>query len=421
MKSSILTIIFLTFTTLCLADWPEFRGPNADGTVEGALPTIWSETENVKWKQPVHGLGWSTPIIRDNRIWITTATEDGTSMSLLCFDFESGHVLLDRVLVTNDNPEPLGNKMNTYASCSVVADEDTVYASFGSYGTFAIDAKSFETKWQRRDIRCSHWRGPASSPVLWENLLILTFDGTDQQFLTGLDQTTGKTVWRTDRATVFDDEDEKGIPANSGDRRKAYSTPYILEVDGKAIMVSNAARACWAYDPSTGEPLWHVYYPTHSPSSRTVFSPEENLLYINTGLGKAEVWAIRVDPEARGDITDTHVEWQALKRTPKRSSPVLTNQLLFFANDAVASCVEPRTGEVVWTERIGGDYSASLLAANGLVYFFDENGLCTVIRASRDFEVISENQLESGFMASPAAYEVSLVLRTRTHLYRIDQ
>ena len=340
-------------------------------------------------------------------------------MSLLCFDYVNGDVLLDRVLITNDNPEPLSNKMNSYASCTPILDGDVLYVHFGSYGTFCIDTRSQNVVWQRRDISCSHWRGPASSPILWKDKLILTFDGADQQFLIALDKASGKTIWRTDRSTDFADERD-GIPANSGDMRKAYSTPFVVTSNEQPVMVSNGAKACWAYDPDTGEELWHIPYQTHSPSSRTIYSPKENYLFINTGLGKAEVWAVRLDPGARGDISESHVAWKILKRTPKRSSPVLSNGYLFFANDGLGSCLDPRTGEVLWTERMGGDYSASLLAANGKVYFFDEEGLCTVVRADRSFQKVSENHLDSGFMASPAAYKNSLLLRTKTHLYRID-
>lgn len=419
MKLPIYTALFLAAIS-AHADWTEFRGPNADGTISADLPVEWSEEKNVTWKKEIEGLGWSTPVIKDGKIWITTAAVNGTTMSLLCFDYVNGDRLFDKLLVTCDNPEPLGNKMNTYATCTPVIRDDRIYVSFGSYGTFCVDTNTCETIWQRRDIQCSHWRGPGSSPILWKNTMILTFDGADQQFLIALDCDTGSTVWRTDRATEYDD-DKDGIPANSGDMRKGYSTPFVVSTEGKNIMVSNSAKACWAYDPDTGKELWHVTYKTHSPSSRTVYSPEENLLYINTGLGKAEVWAIRLDPEAKGDISESHVVWKALKRTPKRSSPVLANGLLFFANDSLGSCVDPKTGEILWNARMGGDYSASLLAANGHVYFFDEDGLCTVVKADKNLEVVNENHLDAGFMASPSVYKNSLILRTKSHLYRIDK
>lgn len=402
------------------AQWPEFRGPNADGTVDSkGLPTEWSEEKNVTWKKEIHGLGWSTPLISEGKLWLTTATEDGREMSILCFDEKSGEVLLDRVFITNDNPEPLANKMNTYASSTGVVEPGRIYIHFGAYGTFCLDTGTFETLWQRRDLTCSHWRGPASSLAKWEDKIILTMEGADQQYFVALNKETGETLWRRDRGTRFDDETD-GVPANSGDMRKAYSTPIFVKVGETVQMISNGAKAAWAYDVETGEEIWNVHYPTHSPSSRTVYSPETNMVYINTGLGKAEIWAVKLDPEARGDISESHVAWKIFQRTPKRMSPVISNGLLFMANGGVLSAVDIKTGDIAWAERGGGEYSASSIAANGLVYHFDEEGLCTVLKAAGEFEVVSENQLEGGFMASPAVSGEALFLRTKTHLYRVE-
>lgn len=420
MKHAVLFLLLFATAVTSFADWPEFRGPNRDGTTDASLPTEWSEEKNIAWKKEIHGLGWSTPLVSEGKIWLTTATEDGREMSILCFDEASGETLLDRVIITNDNPEPLANPMNTYASPTGVIEPGRVYFHFGSYGTFCFDTESYERIWQRRDLRASHWRGPASSVAMWEDTLVLTFEGADQQYLIALNKEDGETIWRKDRSTNFADEKD-GIPANSGDMRKAYSTPIFVPVADKVQVISNGAKAAWAYDLATGEELWNVHYPTHSPSSRTIYSAETNMAYINTGLGKAELWAVKLDPEARGDISESHVAWKIFKRTQKRSSPVLANGLIFMANGGVASCVDPETGEIHWAERAGGEYSSSLLAANGLVYLFDEEGLCTVVKAAKEFEVVAENQLEGGFMASPAVSGEALILRTKTHLYRVEE
>lgn len=421
MKRLALTSLLLFVALPSFAQWPEFRGPNQDGTVavEG-LPTEWSEDRNVNWKQEIHGLGWSTPIISEGKIWLTTATEDGREMSILCLDEKSGKVLLDRVFITTDNPEPLANPMNTYASSSGVVEPGRVYLHFGAYGTFCLDTESFEMIWQRRDLTCSHWRGPASSLAMWEEKLILTLEGADQQYFVALDKATGESLWRRDRSTNFDDI-SNGRPANSGDMRKAYSTPLFVPVGDTVQMISNGAKAAWAYDLATGDELWSVSYPTHSPSSRTVYSEKTGMAYLNTGLGKAEIWAVRLDPEARGDISETHVAWKTFQRTPKRMSPVIANGLLFMANGGVLSAVDIENGEVVWAERGGGEYSASSISDGTHVYHFDEEGLCTVVKAGREFEVVAENQLDEGFMASPAVTaDGALILRTKTHVYRVE-
>ncbi|MCG8600519.1 MAG: PQQ-binding-like beta-propeller repeat protein [Verrucomicrobiales bacterium] len=419
MKPFLLAAVILLPATLP-AQWPEFRGPNADGTVSAEiLPTEWSEEKNVAWKVDIDGLGWSSPIISEGRIWLTTATEDGRRMSVLCLDEKTGEVLLDRVLITSDNPEPLANKMNTYASSTGVVEAGRVYLHFGSYGTFCLDTETFETIWQRRDLKCSHWRGPASSIAMWEDKLVLTMEGADQQYLTALHKQTGETIWRQDRSTNYDDETD-GIPANSGDMRKGYSTPVFVKVGDKVQVISNGSKAAWAYDVETGEELWNIHYPTHSPSSRPVYSEETGMVYINTGLGKAEIWAVELDPEARGDISESHVKWKIFQRTPKRMSPVIANGLLFMANGGVLSAVDIKTGDVVWAERGGGEFSASSISNGELVYHFDEEGLCTVVKASREFEVVSENQLADGFMASPAVSGNALILRTKSALYRVN-
>ena len=426
MKHAVFSLLLLvSISSAFSAEWPEFRGPNRDGTVDAVLTTEWSEEKNVSWKKAIHGLGWSTPLISEGKIWLTTATENGREMSILCLDEKTGETLLDRVFITTDNPEPLSNPMNTYASPTGFVEEGEstpgrAYFHFGSYGTICLDSSTFETLWDRRDLRVSHWRGAASSIAQWEDKLVLTLEGADQQYFVALDKATGETLWRRDRSTNFDD-DKEGIPANSGDMRKAYSTPIFVKVGDVVQMISNGAKAAWAYDLETGEEIWNIHYPTHSPSSRTIYSEETNMVYINTGLGKAELWAVKLDPKARGDISESHVAWKIFKRTQKRSSPVLANGMIFMANGGVASCVDAKTGDIIWAERAGGEYSSSLIAANDLVYMFDEEGLCTIVRAAKEFEVVAENHLEGGFMASPAVSGEALILRTKTHLYRVEK
>ncbi|MCH5376247.1 MAG: PQQ-binding-like beta-propeller repeat protein, partial [Planctomycetes bacterium] len=259
----ILVILFMIAPAW--ADWPQFRGPTGDGlaTTPGSdkkigLPTHWSETENVTWKTPIPYVGWSTPVVMGGQIWLTTATEEGHDFFAICVDAQSGKIRFNERIFHADNPEPLGNPLNGYASPSPVIEPGRVYVHFGSYGTACLDTSTFKVLWKRDDLPCRHYRGPGSSVILFENLLILTMDGVDVQYLVALDKTTGQTVWKTDRTADWNDLDDEGKPRDEGDLRKAYSTPLIVEADGKKQMLSVGAKALYGYDPATGHELWKV-------------------------------------------------------------------------------------------------------------------------------------------------------------------
>ena len=220
------------------ADWPEFRGPSSNGYVAAEsskeatkLPLTWSESENVRWKTPIPGLGWSTPVVMGGQIWLTTATEDGHDFSILCVDAATGKVVHNKKLFHCDSPEPLGNNVNCYAAPSPAIEPGRFYAHFGSYGTACVDTATGNVLWQRDDLKCRHYRGPSSSVVLFDNLVILTFDGVDLQYTVALDKQTGKNVWKTDRDVKWNDQDVTGKGAEEakrmldGDHRKAHSTP----------------------------------------------------------------------------------------------------------------------------------------------------------------------------------------------------
>lgn len=398
--------------------WPEFRGPTSDGRSEAEVPLRWSETENVRWKTPIHDQGWSTPVVHGTQVWLTTATPDGKEMFALCVDRDTGDVILDRKLFEIEKPRPLGNSVNCYASPSPAIDRDRVFLSFGSYGTSCLDTRNFEELWRRRDLPCNHFRGPASSPIRFGNLLILHMDGTDHHYVVALDKRSGRTVWRTPRSTDYGDLGPDGKPKARGDFRKAFSTPLVIDAPGGVQMVSASAKAAYGYDPRTGKELWTIRYQQHSTASRPVY--DKGVAYINTGYGKPQLWAVRVD--GRGDVTDSHVKWRLKKGVPNRSSPVLVDGLLYMVTDkGVASCLDTTTGEFVWQRRVGGNFSASLLATSGRVYLFSQEGVTTVIELGRSFKQLARNELDDGFMASPAVAGKAFFLRTRSHLYRIEK
>ncbi|MCA9197570.1 MAG: PQQ-binding-like beta-propeller repeat protein [Planctomycetales bacterium] len=390
--------------------WPQFLGPQGNGHgPQSRFATQWSESENIGWKTEIAGKGWSSPAIVDNRIWLTTATEDGQQLSGICVDFESGELLHNRLLVADNQAQEI-HTLNSHASPSPVINGERVYLSFGSYGTFCLDSKTGEEIWQRRDLPCNHWRGPGSSPLVYQNLLIMHFDGYDYQYVIALDKGTGKTVWQRDRDVDYGTDD--------GDVMKAFCTPIVIDVNGQSLLISPTSKAALALDPNSGEVVWRVRYDEFSATARPLFDGKS--LFINTGFGKAKL--LGVNPIGKGDITDTNMLWTQAKSIGSKPSSVLIDGRLYVVHDqGVLSCLDSKSGEPIWTQRLGGNYSASLLYAGGHVYVCSQEGVTTVFKPGDEYQEVATNQIDGGFMASPAVYQDSLILRSRTHLYRIRE
>ena len=398
-------------------NWPQFRGPYGNGHSDArALPLQWSETHNVAWKTPIHDRGWSSPVIYGNQIWLTTATKNGQELYAVCVDKESGKIIKDLKLFDDSKPQ-FCHAFNSYASPTPVIEEGRVYVTFGAPGSACIDTKTFRVLWERRDIECNHFRGAGSSPILFENLLIMNFDGSDRQFVTALDKHSGKTVWQTRRSIDFQDLDEHGKPAAEGDLRKAFSTPHVATIQGRLQLISLGAKAAYAYNPRTGEELWRVEERAqHSASTRPVIT--DKMIFWPTGFSTGQLLAARFEPN--GLVKDSSIVWRVKRGVSNKPSILLVGDLIYMINDTgIATCLESATGEIVWQNRIDGEYSASPVFADGKIWVFSQDGKTKVFEPGRTFKLLAENQLDDGFMASPAAVGDSFYLRTKTHLYRI--
>ncbi len=406
----------------CEENWPQFRGPTGQGHSDATgLPSNWSESEHVRWKTPLPGKAWSSPVVFGSQVWLTTATEDGRDLFAVAVDRESGKIIHNQKIFHTESPQYI-DKFNSHASPTPVIEEGRVYLSFGSAGTACLDSPTGRVLWERRDLPCNHWRGAASSPTLWRNLLILHFDGADFQYVVALDKENGRTVWKTDRSIDFKDLTAEGKPNRDGDYRKAFSSPLVVTHDGQPLLLSVGSSATYGYDPASGKELWRVEERKHhSGTVRPVVG--HGMVFTATGLAKGELWAVKLG--GHGVVTDTHVVWKAKSNVSNRPSPLLVGDLLFMVDQdsGVVSCLEAMSGEVVWRERLPGigHHSASPIHAEGRIYFFNQNGHCTVIEAGRQFKVLAENKLDEGFMASAAVAGKALFLRSRTHLYRIEK
>ena len=405
-------------------DWPQFRGPRGDGSsMAKDVPLTWSETNNVAWKVAVPGRGRSSPIVLKDRVWLTTALEQGVkretiesddmqtaehvTLEAVCVEAARGRILWRTALFEVEKPAPV-HWYNSWATPTPVVESGRVYCDFGTFGTACLDAKTGRIRW-RTHLAVDHHVGPGSSPVLCGNLLILVRDGRDSQYVAAVDKQTGKTVWKVDRPP---------IKASRGNLKKSFVTPLVVSTGGRTQLVSPGAHWVVSYEPGTGKELWRARHGEgFSIGSCPVFN--QGLAIFSTGCMKAQLCAVRVDGE--GDVTATHVAWKIPRQVPVMSSPVLAGDEIYWVSDeGMASCGDARTGEIHWQERLGGLHLASPLYAEGRVYFFAQDGRATVVKAGRQFVKLAENRVEGPLVATPAIVDGAIVLRTDSELYRVQ-
>ncbi len=400
--------------TVPSADWPQFRGPDGQGHgVAAKLPTKWSEITNIAWKTELPGRGWSSPVIQGNNIWMTAAVTEGSSLKLLRVDKSSGKLEQEITVFQVPTPGKVHSK-NGHASPTPIVDHGRIYVHFGTHGTACLDDTTGKILWKTTLVYYHH-HGPAASPILVGQRLIVPCDGyeksfydgevkpgvTDFQFVTALKCDTGEVDWRTPR---------KG--------RHSYATPLLIEVDGKQQIISPGGDRVAAYDPDTGAEIWSVRYTGYSLIPRPVFG--HGLVFICTGYDNAQLLAIR--PDGKGDVTDTHVAWSVKQGIPFTPSPILVGDELYFVNDGgIGTCLEAETGKMIWKRRFGGNFSASPILADGKLYFVAEEGTTHVIEPGKQYKRLATNKINGTTFASPAVSGAALYLRSDKFLYRIEE
>lgn len=394
-------------TGLTAEQWPQFRGPGGQGESTAVrLPLEWSETSNVAWKVPVPGLGWSSPVVADGRVWLTTATEDDpraddVSLRLLGFDEASGRTLVNVVVFTVRAAGQI-NPKNSWASPTPIVDGDRVFVHFGAEGTAALSTSGQPLWTARFPYQSQH--GGGGSPVLHGGLLIVNADGSDHASVIALDALTGKVKWRRERRVPFD---------------QAYSTPLVIRVGEREQIVSAGAFRAAAYEPATGREIWRVSYGDgFSNVPRPVFT--KGLVLIATGFQQPSLLAVR--PDGTGDVTSTHVAWQLSRGAPLTPSPIAVGDEIYVVSDGgIASCVDAASGATLWQQRLGGTYSASPVLAAGYVFFPSEQGVTTVIQPGREYRRVARNTLDGSLLASMAIAGDAIIMRSDSSLYRLRQ
>jgi len=398
------------------SNWTHFRGSNLDGiSKETQLPVQWSDSSNILWKTDIADKGWSSPIVFGDQIWLTASTEDGKELKALCLDFNSGKKVYDLTIFKPDTIQPK-HSINSYATPTPCIEEGLVYLDFGSYGTACVQTSNGTVLWKRTDLTCEHVQGPASSPFLYKNLLILHYEGTDVQYLVALNKLTGETVWKTERPLACY---EHLAPIG----KKAYITPIMVNVKGKDLLISNGSAVCIAYDPQTGKEVWRVVQGEDSTIAMPI--TENGIVYFYTGFvspfeGEKYTELMAVNPDGQGDITATNILWRFKSPILQLLTPVIKDGLIYTIDTHnVLFCLDAKTGTEVYSKKLKSKYNASPVCDAENVYFTSVKGETMVIRQGRQLQVIAENKLPGEVYATPAILRKSLLLRTDSRLYRI--
>ncbi len=404
-------LFFLISTTQLVADWPQFRGPDGQGhSKEKGVPIQWAEDRNITWKSAVPGQGWSSPVIAANQVWMTGAEAEGKSLHAVCIDKTSGALLYNIEVLTPKDSGPR-HRLNGYASPTPVLDGERVYVHFGPRGTVCLDTAG-GILWKNTEFDYNVIQGAASSPILHRDLLILTCDGIDHQFIVALDKRTGKIRWKQPRAHLEAAAKKRSIA------KMAYSTPLVQPVDGTPQLVCSGADHVAAYDLKTGAELWWMPYDGFSIVGRPSYG---NGLFYVVGSTRQDHFCVYAVRPGKGRLSNDQIVWENSKGIPHVPSPLLVGKQLFVVHDGgVASCLDALTGNEHWRERLGGNHDASPVEISGRIYFCNREGKTTVVAASDQFEVLALNQLDGIFKASPAVSDGALFLRSDTHLYRIE-
>ncbi len=416
LTASSIAVFFLATASVKAADWPAFRGPQNDGVAaETTAPTSWSATENVKWKAPLPRPGNGSPIVAAGRVFVTSAEEaDGKGRSLYCFDATEGKQLW--VQTVKYDKVKSTHKTNPYCGTTPVCDGKRVVVWHASAGLKCYDLEGTEL-WSRDLGEFDHIWGYGTSPILHKgNVILYTGPGT-RNFVTAINLESGKTVWETDEPL-----DAEGSRNAGGKYQGSWSTPVIVQVDGADQIVAMMTTRVNGYDPATGKVLWTCQGLRHGKGDLAYSSPvvSGDLCFVTGGFGGP---AMAFKLGGSGDITDSNQLWRKERQPQSIGSGVAVGGYVYRPNagPGTTDCIDPKTGEVQWTERCGSQW-ASIVKVGDLLYSTDQDATTTVYKANpEEFELVAKNKLDDECNATPAVADNHLFIRTDQGLFCIGE
>ncbi len=394
-------LMFVLSDAALAENWPGWRGPRGDGTSnEKNVPVKWSGTQNIVWKIPVPGKGHASPVVWQGHIFVVTAIKEKKQRMLLCMDRKNGKILWRRVVL--EAPLERINRLNSYASSTPATDGRRVYVSFLDRDKMFVAAYDFDGNniWQVHPGVFESMHGYCSSPVIFEDKLIVNGDHDGPSYIVALNRKTGQTIWKIPRPN----------------KTRSYCTPIIRQIGGRSQMILSGTMCVASYDPDTGKQHWIIDGPTEQFVASIVYNGE--LLFMTCGYPKRFIQAIR--PDGYGNVTDTHVLWQKDRDCSYVPSPIVSGPYFLIVSDTgIATCFEAKTGKSLWRQRLGPHYSASLVSADGLVYFLSDEGVMTVVKPGQNLDIVARNELGENTYASPAISNGRIFIRADKNLYCI--
>jgi outer membrane protein assembly factor BamB len=392
-------------TLLCAAsaeDWPCWRGPRLDGSSkETNIPVYWSPDSNIVWKAELPGSGHASPIVLGEKIFIVAAAPQTQERLLVCLERTTGHTFWQRTVLSS--PLEQKHSLNSFASSTPATDGELVFVAFLDRDQMFVAAYGVDGKqrWKARPGPFASMHGFCSSPIVYRDKVILNGDHDGNSYLIALSRANGLMLWKTPREH----------------HTRSYCAPLIREINGRAQMILSGDKSVASYDPNTGSCYWIMDGPTDQFVASPVYSERCGLVFITGGFPDHHILAIR--PDGAGNVTQTHIVWRTIQGAAYVPSPIIAGDYFLVVSDSgVAHCFEAKTGNLVWKERLGEEH-ASLVSAEGRVYFLNDRGTTNVVKAGPVFEQVAQNEIGEKCFASPAVSRGQIFLRGETHLFCI--
>jgi len=396
----------LAATSSRAENWPMWRGPRLDGTsLEKNVPTKWSPTENIVWRTELPGGGHASPIVWEDKIFTVAANPETEDRLLVCLDRKNGNILWQQAVLKS--PMERKHKENSFASSTPATDGKRVFCTFYDQPEVVIAAYDLDGKplWQKRPGTFSSVHGFSSTPILFEGKVIVNCDQDGDGYIVALAQDDGHEVWRVDRPN----------------KTRSYCTPFIRDVGGATEMVLSGSKCVTSYDPRSGKLRWIIDGPTEQFVASMVYSERANIFFLTAGFPEHHILAIR--PGGDGNVTQTNIVWrtQGAAAAAYVPSPIAVGDYCLVISDTgFANCFDARTGNILWQTRMS-HHHASLVSANGFVYFLSDKGICNVVRPGPTFDLVATNELGEPTYASPAISQGQLFIRGEKSLFCIGK